>query len=99
MHTKQWLSKQGTWPNKGLLGCGGHGYLGLFERHKYKVVGESNRSILYLGTSELKVISMIYAPPYLIRRRFQRCSRSQSHNVSENTRGSTQEVSTGKAIN
>ena len=26
-----------------------HGYLGLFERHEYKVVGSSNRSILYLG--------------------------------------------------
>src|SRR4051812_44604226 len=65
MHTKQWLSKQGTWPNNGLLGCVGHGCLGLFERHKYKVVGSSNRSILYLGTSEMKVISMIYAPPYL----------------------------------
>src|ERR1041385_1659879 len=78
MHTKQWLSKQGTWPNNGLLGCGGHGWLGLFDRHKYEVVGSSNRSILYLGISEMEVISMIYAAPYLIRRRRQRCSRSQS---------------------
>src|SRR3954466_5531881 len=99
MHTKQWLSKQGTWPNNGLLGCGGHGYLGLFERHKYEVVGSSNRSILYLGTSELKVISMIYAPPYLMRRRSRRCSRSQTRNVSESTRGNTQEVNTRKEIN
>src|SRR3954464_8572210 len=99
MHTKQWLSKQGTWTNKGLLGCGGHGCLGLFERHKYEVVGSSNRSILYLGTSELKVISMIYVLPYLMRRRNRRCSRSQTRIVSENTRGSTQEVNTGKAIN
>src|SRR4051812_11793199 len=99
MHTKQWLSKQGTWPNNGLLGCGGHGCLGLFERHKYEVVGSSNCSILYLGISELKVISMIYAPPYLMRRRSRRCSRSQTRNVSESTRGSTQEVNTGKEIN
>src|SRR3954468_4611054 len=83
MHTKQWLSKQGTWPNNGLLGCGGHGCLGLFERHEYEVVGSSNRSILYLGTSELKVLIMIYEPPYLMRRQFRRCSRSQTRNVSE----------------
>src|SRR3954468_19608923 len=83
MHTKQWLSKQGTWPNKGLLGCGGHGCLGLFERHEYEVVGSSNRSILHLGASDLKVISMIYAPPYLLRRRNRRCSRSPTRNVSE----------------
>src|SRR3954468_21409106 len=92
MHTKQWLSKQGTWPNNGLLGCGEHGCLGLFERHKYEVVGSSNRSILYLGTSELKFKRMIYAPSYLMRRRSRRCSRSQTRSVSENTRGSTQEV-------
>src|SRR3954471_11292862 len=96
MHTKQWLSKQGTWPNNGLLGCGGHGCLGLFERHKYKVVESSNRFILYLGTSELKVISMIYAPPYLWRRRCRRCSRSQARIVSDSNRGSTQEGNTGK---
>src|ERR1041385_7564336 len=84
---------------QGLLGCGGHGCLGLFERHEYELVGSSNRSILYLGASELKVISMIYAPPYLMRRRSRRRSRSQTHNVSESTRGSTQEVNTGKTIN
>ena len=33
------------------------------------MVGSSNRSILELGNGELKVISMIYAPPYLLRRR------------------------------
>ena len=32
------------------------------------MVGSRNRSILELGNGELKVISMIYAPPYLIRR-------------------------------
>src|ERR1041385_708849 len=68
---------------QGLLGCGGHGCLGLFERHKYEVVGSSNRSILHLGASELKFISMIYAPPYLMRRRSRRCSRSQARIVSE----------------
>src|ERR1041385_3077678 len=81
---------------QGLLGCGGHGCLGLFERHKYEVVGSNNRSILHLGASELKVISMIYAPPYLMRRRNRRCSRSQARIVSESIRGSTQEVNTGK---
>src|SRR4051812_32277519 len=99
MHTKKWLSKEGTWPNNGLLGYGEHGCLGLFERHKYEVVGSSNRSILYLGTSELKVISKIYAPPYLMRRRSQRCSRPQTRHVSENTRGSTQEGNTKWVIN
>src|ERR1041385_7649786 len=97
MHTKQWLRKQGTWPNKDLLGCGGHGCLGLFERHKYEVVGSRNRSTLYLGTSELKVISMIYAPPYLMRRRSRSCCRSQARKVSEGNRGITQEGNTGKA--
>src|SRR4051812_27731091 len=98
MHTKKWLSKQGTWTNNGLLGCEGHGCLGLFEGNKYDVVGSSNRSIIYLGSSELKVISMIYAPPYLMRRRCRRCSRSQTRNVSESNRGSTQEEKTRKAI-
>src|ERR1041385_7159723 len=66
MHTKQWMSsEQSNIAEQGLLGCGGHGCLGLFERHEYEVVGSSNSSILHLGASELKVISMIYAPPYL----------------------------------
>src|SRR3954470_14159558 len=98
MHTKKWSRKQCTWPNNGLLGCGEHGCLGLFERHKYEVVGSSNRSILYLGTSELKVISMIYAPPYLLSSRCRRCSRSQARIVSEGNRGIKQEGNTGKAI-
>src|SRR3954470_15588362 len=98
MHTKKWSRKQCTWPNNGLLGCGEHGWLGLFERHKYEVVGSSSHSILYLGTSELKFISMIYAPPYLMRIRNRRCSRSEARIVSESTRGSTQEGNTRKAI-
>src|SRR3954462_12504984 len=55
---------------------------GFFERNEYEVVVSSNRSMLHLGASELKVISMIYAPLYLMRRRNRRCSRSQAHNVS-----------------
>ena len=76
MHTKQWLNKQGTWPNKGLLGCGEHGCLGLFERHEYEVVGSSNRSILQLG-KRAESYKHDICPPYLLRRRFRRCSRSQ----------------------
>src|SRR3954462_4426333 len=71
---------------------------GFFERNEYEVVVSSNRSMLHLGTSELKVISMIYAPPYLMRRRNRRCSRSQARNVSEGNRGSTQEENTGNTI-
>src|ERR1041385_3480544 len=84
MHTKQWLAASNSnIAEQGLLGCGGHGCLGLFERHEYEVVGSSNRSILHLDASELKVISMIYAPPYLMRRRNRRRSRSQARIVSE----------------
>src|SRR4051812_26609720 len=39
---------------------------------------------------ELKVISMIYAPPYLIRRRRRRCSRSHARIVSDGNPESTQ---------
>ena len=70
--------------------------MSLFERHEYEVVGSSNRSILHLGASELKVISMIYAPPYLMKNR--RLGRSQAPIVSESNRGSTQEVNTRKCI-
>src|ERR1041385_8400089 len=99
MHTKQWLAASNSnIAEQGLLGCGGHGCLGLFERHEYEVVGSSNRFILYLGTGELKVISMIYAPPYLMRRRNRRCSRSQAPNVFESTRGSTHEGNTRRSI-
>src|ERR1041385_7947614 len=84
MHTKQWMSsEQSNIAEQGLLGCGGHGCLGLFERHEHEVVGSRNRSILHLGASDLKVISMIYAPPYLMRRRNRRCSRSQARIISK----------------
>ena len=46
---------------------------------------------------ELKVISMIYAPPYLIRRRAEgEVDRSRTRNVSECSRGSTHEGNTRK---
>src|ERR1041384_7550162 len=46
---------------------------------------------------ELKVISMIYAPPYLTRRRSEGdVDRSRTRNVSESSRSSTHEGNTGK---
>ena len=64
MHTKQWLSKQGTWPNKGLLGCGDM-VVWVIWRHECEVVGSSKRSILYLGKQAESYKVMIYAPPCL----------------------------------
>ena len=46
-------------------GTWGHGCLGLLWRHKYEVVGSSNRSILYLGKQAESYKVMIYAPPCL----------------------------------
>ena len=65
MHTKQWLSKQGTWPNNGLLGCGDMAVWFYFWRHEYEVVGSSKRYILYLGKQAESYKVMIYAPPCL----------------------------------
>ena len=48
---------------------------------------------------ELKVISMIYAPPYLIRRRRRRWSRSHARNVSDGNPGSTHDGKHWKANN
>src|ERR1041385_288743 len=97
MHTKQWLAaRNSNITEQGLLGCGGHGCLGLFERHEYEVVGSINRSILHLGASELIVISMIYAPPYLMRRRNGRCVDHKLALYPRGSRGSTQEGNTGK---
>src|SRR3954471_13442741 len=46
---------------------------------------------------ELKVISMIYAPPYLIRRRAEgEVDRSRTRNVSDDNPDSTQDGNTGK---
>src|SRR3954463_4925544 len=48
---------------------------------------------------ELKVISMIYAPPYLIRRSVLKVkSIARTRNVSESSRGSTHEAKHWKAI-
>ena len=63
-HTKQWLSKQGTWPNKGLLGWGTW-LFGLLWRHECEVVGSSKQSILYLGKQAESYKVLIYAPPCL----------------------------------
>ena len=65
MHTKQWLSKQGTWPTNGLLGCGDMAVWFYFWRHEYEVVGSSKRYILYLGKQAESYKVMIYAPPCL----------------------------------
>ena len=47
--SRGWATSNSNIAVHGLLRCGEHGCLGLFERHEYKVVGSSNRSILYLG--------------------------------------------------
>src|SRR3954471_13502940 len=48
---------------------------------------------------ELKVISMIYAPPYLMRRRRRRCSRSHARIISVGNPESTQGDKHWKTIN
>ena len=77
----------------------GHGCLG-FHMGGINISGGINQSF-YPRTrhGELKVISMIYAPPYLMRRRSRRCSRSHVRKDSEGNHESTQEVNTEKAIN
>ena len=82
---KQWFA--GMW---------GHGCLGLLRRHKCQVVGSSNRSILYLGKQAESYKVMIYAPPRLAIDGCRRCSQSQSRNISESYRESTEEGNTGK---
>ena len=69
MHTKQWLSKQGTQPNNGLLGCGDMAVWVYDGGNKYEVVASNNRSILYLGKQAESYKVMIYAPPCLEKRR------------------------------
>ena len=64
MHTKQWLSKQGTWPNKVCWDVGTW-LFGLLWRHECEVVGSSKRSILYLSKQAESYKVMIYAPPCL----------------------------------
>src|SRR3954462_12211072 len=75
----------------------GHGCLG-FHMGGINISGRIKQSF-YPRTShgELKVISMIYAPPYLIRGRSEGdVDRSRTRNVSERSRGSTHEGNTGK---
>src|SRR4051812_22718680 len=75
----------------------GHGCLG-FHMGGINISGRIKQSF-YPRTrhGELKVISMIYAPPYLIRRRSEGdVDRSRTRNVSERSRGSTHEGNTGK---
>src|SRR4051812_28110134 len=70
MHTTQWLSsEQSNIAVQGLLGCGGTWLFG-FSYGGINIGGRIKQSF-YPRTrhGELKVISMIYAPPFLIRRR------------------------------
>src|SRR4051812_2077971 len=69
MHTTQWLSSErSNIAIHGFLGCGGTWLFG-FHMRGINISGRIKQSF-YLRTrhDELKVISMIYAPPYLIRR-------------------------------
>src|SRR3954471_6741578 len=100
MHTKQWLSsEQSNIAIHGLLGCGGTWLFGV----SYGGINISSRikQSFYPRTrhGELKVISMIYAPPYLTRRRAEgEVERSRTRNVSEHSRRSTHEGKHWKAI-
>ena len=93
-----WPASNSNIAVQGLLGCGEHGCLGLFERHEYKVVGSSNRFILYLGRWA-KSYKHYICSPYLLIWWCRRCSRSQTRIVSESNRGSIQEGNIVKAIN
>src|SRR3954469_11892448 len=69
MHTKQGLSsEQSNIAVHGLLGCGGTWLFG-FHLGVMNISGRIKQSTYPITRhGELKVISMIYAPPYLIRR-------------------------------
>src|SRR4051812_49331998 len=98
MHTKQGLSsEQSNIVVHGLLGGGGTWIFG-FHLGGMNISGRIKKSV-YPRTrhGELKVISMIYAPPYLTRRRSEGdVDRSRTRNVSEGTRSNTHEGNTGK---
>src|SRR3954451_2570253 len=69
MHTTQWLSSErSNIAIHGLLGCGGTWLFGV-SCGGINISGRIKQSF-YPRTrhGELKVISMIYAPPYLMRR-------------------------------
>src|SRR3954470_12050735 len=100
MHTKQGLSsEQSNIAVQGLLGRGGTWLFG-FHLGGMNISGRIKQS-LYPRTrlGDLKVISIIYAPPYLMTRRSQRCSRSHARIVSEGNPESTQDDKHWKAIN
>ena len=69
MHTKQGLSSERSNISvQGLLGCGGTWLFG-FHMGGINISGRIKQSFYHRTRhGELKVISMIYAPPYLIRR-------------------------------
>src|SRR3954471_15379922 len=85
MHTTQWLSSErSNIAIHVLLGCGGTWLFG-FHMGGINISGRIKQSF-YPRTrhGELKVISMIYAPPYLIRRRAEgEVDRSRTRNVSD----------------
>ena len=97
MHTEQGLSsEQSSIAVQGLLGCG---RTWLFEvsygRHRY-ISGRIKQSF-YPRTrhGELKLISIIYAPPYLIRRSVPKVkSIARSH--SDDNPGAHKTANTGK---
>src|ERR1041384_858801 len=98
MHTKQGLSsEQSNIAVHGLLGCGGTWLFGV-HMGGINISGRIKQSF-YPRTrhGELKVIGMIYAPPYLIRRQSEGdVDRSRTRNVSERFPGSTHEGNHGK---
>src|SRR3954468_16129854 len=101
MHTKKGLrSEQSNIAVHGLLGCGGTWLFG-FHLGGMNISGRIKQSI-YPRTrhGELKVISMIYAPPYLIRRSVSKVtSIARTRNVSDDNPKSTQDEKHWKANN
>src|SRR3954471_2008920 len=98
MHTKQGLSsEQSNIAVHGLLGGGGTWLFG-FHLGGMNISGRIKQPF-YPKTrdGELKVISMIYAPPYLIRRRSEGdVDRSRTRNVSDDNPGAHKTANTRK---
>src|SRR3954471_21706712 len=77
----------------------GHGCL-RFHMGGINISGRIKQSFYPITRhGELKVISMIYAPPYLMRRRRRGCSRSHARIVSEGNPESTQDGKHWKTFN
>src|SRR3954468_20485493 len=98
MHTTQWLSSEqkyhsntwfaGMWRNMAVWVS--YGGINISGRIKHSFYPRTRHG-------ELKVISMIYAPPYLIRRRSEGdVDRSRTRNVSDDNPGAHKTSSTGK---